>query len=121
VYAYVFDWKTPVADGVLRSPHTIEVPFVFGTTAAAVGLVGTGKEIPVLTRETMGRWSAFAHTGAPNVAGQSAWPRYTADGRSTMMLDVHSRVVSNPGGEARMAMDDLPYYGYSMPANFMNA
>jgi para-nitrobenzyl esterase len=121
VYAYVFDWKTPVAGGVLRSPHTIEVPFVFGTTAAASGLVGTGTAIPVLTRETMGRWSAFAHTGVPNVAGLPAWPRYTADGRSTMMLDVHSHVASNPGGEARMAMDGLPYYEYSMPANFMQA
>jgi para-nitrobenzyl esterase len=121
VYAYVFNWKTPVAGGVLRSPHTIEVPFVFGTTAAAVGLVGGGKDIPVLTRATLGRWSAFAHTGAPNVAGLPTWPRYTADSRSTMMLDLDSHVVSNPGGEARMAMDGLPYYEYSMPANFMRA
>jgi para-nitrobenzyl esterase len=38
-----------------------------------------------------------------------------------MMLDLDSHVVSNPGGEARMAMDGLPYYEYSMPANFMRA
>ena len=46
VYAYVFDWKTPVLGGVLHSPHTLEVPFVFGTTDAAVGLVGSGPDIP---------------------------------------------------------------------------
>ena len=34
VYAYVFDWKTPVLDGVLRSPHTLEVPFAFAADAA---------------------------------------------------------------------------------------
>jgi para-nitrobenzyl esterase len=41
VYAYVFDWKTPVLGGALRSPHTLEVPFVFGTTDAAAALVGS--------------------------------------------------------------------------------
>ncbi|WP_458097089.1 carboxylesterase/lipase family protein [Roseomonas sp. WA12] len=40
VYAYVYDWKTPVRDGRLRSPHTVEVPFVFGTTKAASALLG---------------------------------------------------------------------------------
>jgi hypothetical protein len=30
-------------------------------------------------------------------------------------------VASNPGGEARKAMDDLPYYQYSTPANFTHA
>jgi para-nitrobenzyl esterase len=32
-YTYVFDWRTPVRGGVLQSPHTLEVPFVFGTVA----------------------------------------------------------------------------------------
>ncbi|MEO7233902.1 MAG: carboxylesterase family protein, partial [Lapillicoccus sp.] len=31
-YAYRFDWRTPVRGGVLGTPHTAEVPFVFGTT-----------------------------------------------------------------------------------------
>ena len=31
VYAYVFTWRTPVMDGLLKSPHMGELPFIFGT------------------------------------------------------------------------------------------
>jgi para-nitrobenzyl esterase len=62
VYAYVFDWKTPVLGGRLRSPHTLEVPFIFGTTDAAAALVGTGPDVATMTRATMGAWVAFARS-----------------------------------------------------------
>lgn len=118
VYAYVFDWKTPVWDGLLRSPHTVEVPFVFGTTRAASGLLGTGPEIEPLSRTMIATWSAFARTGDPSNAAIPHWPRYEAGSRATMMLDVASRVESNPGGATRAALDGLPYFEYSMPINF---
>jgi para-nitrobenzyl esterase len=121
VYAYVFNWKTPVLGGVLRSPHTLEVPFAFGTTEAASALVGSGPQIEALTRETMGRWVSFARTGVPGLPGQVAWPRYDTVTRSTMMLDLESHITGNPGGEARKAMDDLPFYEYSRPASFVHA
>jgi para-nitrobenzyl esterase len=117
-YAYVFDWKTPVWDGLLRSPHTVEVPFVFGTGRAASGLLGTGPEIEPLTRTMIATWSAFARTGDPNNSTIPQWPRYEAGSRATMMLDVASRVESNPGGATRAALDGLPYFEYSMPINF---
>jgi para-nitrobenzyl esterase len=121
VYAYVFDWKTPVLGGVLQSPHTLEVPFAFGTTQAAAALVGTGAHIPVLTRATMSRWASFAHTGVPTAPDGVAWTQYDATGRSTMMLDLECHLASNPGGEARAMLDDLPYFEYSRPASFVHA
>lgn len=121
VYAYVFDWKTPVLNGVLHSPHTLEVPFAFGTTASAPALVGTGSYLSKLTRDTMARWASFAHTGVPSAPGGAKWPRYDDKARSTMMLDLESHVASNPGGEARQALDDLPYFEYSRPASFVHA
>ena len=78
VFAYVFDWKTPVLGGVLQSPHTLEVPFAFGTTDAAVGLVGSGPDIPKLVRETMSRWASFAHNGVPTAPGGVKWTPYDA-------------------------------------------
>jgi para-nitrobenzyl esterase len=121
VFAYVFDWKTPVLGGVLQSPHTLEVPFAFGTTDAAVELVGTGPEIPRLVRQTMARWVSFARHGVPSAPGGVTWPAYDGTHRATMMLDVESRVASNPGGEARQTLDDLPYFEYSRPASFVHA
>ena len=121
VYAYVFDWKTPVLGGVLRSPHTLEVPFAFGTTEAASVLVGSGPDIPKMVRETMSRWASFAHNGVPSAPGGLKWARYDTVGRSTMMLDLESHLEHNPGGEARQALNELPYFEYSRPTSFVHA
>jgi hypothetical protein len=37
-----------------------------------------------------------------------------------MMLDLQSHLARNPGGEARQALDDLPYFAYSRPASFVH-
>ncbi len=117
VYAYVFDWRTPVRGGVLQSPHTSEVPFVFGTAAAAQALVGTGPDIAPLTQTMIATWSAFAHTGSPANATLPAWPRY--DGaRSTMLLSRESRVASDPDGVRRAALEGVPAYEYDVPVNY---
>jgi para-nitrobenzyl esterase len=119
VYAYVFNWKTPVLGGRLRSPHTIEVPFAFGTTDAAAALVGTGPDVATMTRATMGAWVAFARTGDPSNAALPAWPRYTAARRPTMMLELESHVVDNPGGDLRGIFEPFPLYDFAMPRNFI--
>ena len=120
-YAYVFDWRTPVRSGLLHSPHTIEVPFVFGTAPAAAALVGDGPDIPKLTAMMIATWSAFARTGNPNNPAIPNWPRYDGTQRATMMLSTASNVASDPGGNARRALDALPFFEYSMPVNYPKA
>ncbi len=117
VYDYVFDWKTPVMSGNLQSPHTVEVPFVFGTVDAANGLIGNGPELAALSRNVMGAWTAFARTGNPNTSAMPEWIPYDVTRRSTMMIDVQSRVESDPGGVARHALDGLLPYEYSDDRN----
>jgi para-nitrobenzyl esterase len=121
VYAYVFNRRTPVRGGVLHTPHTSEVPFVFGTTEAAAPLIGTGPDIAPLTKAVMAAWVAFARTGNPNNPALPTWPRYDAAGRSTMMLEMESKVASNPGGEARQSLDAVPAFEYSVPVNYPRA
>lgn len=118
VYAYVFDWQTPVLGGVLRSPHTCEVPFVFGTTSAAAGLLGTGPDLAALTRQIQPRWAAFARGGAPEVQGLASWTPYDPVTRATMMLDVESHMALDPGGATRSTMNGLPFYNYGMPSTY---
>jgi para-nitrobenzyl esterase len=121
VYAYLFDWRTPVLGGRLHSPHTSEVPFVFGTTATAPGLLGTGADLAPLTHQMMTTWASFAHTGNPNNATLPHWPRFNGNTRETMLLDLHSRVARNPGGAERTALNALPFYEYSTGFNFIHA
>ena len=121
VYTYVFDWHTPVRGGVLQSPHTSEVPFVFGTAPAAAALVGAGPDIAPLTRMMVAAWSAFAHTGNPSNPHLPAWPRYDAAQRNTMVLSRESAVRSNPEGGRRDALAGLPPFEYSMPVTYAQA
>lgn len=121
VYDYVFNWKTPVMGARLHSPHTSEVPFVFGTTKQAVGLLGNGSDLPQVQQVVMSSWAAFAHTGNPNTPHVPLWPTYTDAGKATMVLNAESEVKTNPGGRARAALDGLPYFEYSMPQNYTHA
>ena len=66
-------------------------------------------------------WSAFAHRGDPSNPLLPAWPRYSADGRSTMLLSRESKVASNPDGIRREALEGLPLFEYSMPINYVRA
>lgn len=121
VYTYVFDWRTPILGGILLSPHTSEVPFVFGTTVQAAGLLGTGADLQPMTHTVVGAWSHFAHTGTPAASTLPRWPRYTDQNTLTMMLRDKSAVVSNPGGQQRRIFDALPFFSYDMPQNFIQA
>ncbi|MBT2304868.1 carboxylesterase/lipase family protein [Variovorax paradoxus] len=119
VYAYVFNWRTPVLNGVLHSPHTVECPFLFGNPKHAVDLIGaTNPDFAHLTRMMIATWSAFAHTGNPNNPTVPRWQRYDPKERHTMVLDVRSRVEQDPGGQARAALNGLPFFEYSMPQNY---
>ena len=60
-------------------------------------------------------------SGNPGNPALPPWPRYESAGRSTMMLGMDNRVASDPGGEARRALDSLPVFEYSMPINYVRA
>jgi para-nitrobenzyl esterase len=112
VYAYVFTWRTPVMDGLLKSPHMEELPFIFGTTEAAAAWVGRSPDHVSLTRMMIATWSSFVKTGNPNNPMLPEWPRYDGTNRLTMQLDVASSVARDPGGAARDLLDGLPFHEY---------
>ena len=121
VYSYLFTRRTPVDGGILRSPHASEVAFVFGTTDAATDLIGTGPDVAPLTRIMIATWSTFARTGNPNNSALPEWPRHDGRENYSMLLDVKSEVRRDPGGEARAALDGLPWYVYGTPTNYLQA
>lgn len=94
VYAYRFDWQTPIRDGTLYSPHTIEIPFVFdnATTEAGIVMTGGGPEAAALAETVSSAWVEFARTGRPGAPGLPAWPEYSTERRDSMHLDAISTV-----------------------------
>lgn len=94
VFAYRFDWTTPILGGKLYSPHTIEIPFVFDNTSTEAGKVMTGTEqdTAAIADIVSRAWVEFARTGKPAAAGLPEWPAYTVTGRESMHIDTTSRV-----------------------------
>jgi para-nitrobenzyl esterase len=104
VYLYYFRWETPVEGGRLRSPHTIEIPFVFDNVDRAVALTGGGAEARALADRVSDAWIAFARTGDPNTPKLPRWPAFNDAARPTMVLDASSRVEPDPIREQRLVM-----------------
>ncbi len=100
VWMYRFDWETPAYDGKLRSPHSMEVPFVFDTLA----VIGEQHHKPgdqALADKVSATWATFARTGNPSHPGLPVWPTYSANQRNTMLFNDTCQVVVDPDGEAR--------------------
>ena len=104
-YLYRFDWETPEDGGHMRSPHTVEIPFVFNNIAIAGPLISKMPEAYDLAKKVSASWVAFARTGNPNVPGLPTWPAYGAATRDTMLFNNASRVAQDPDRVARLAME----------------
>jgi len=107
-YMYIFDWRSPVLGGKLRSPHGIELAFVFDNTDKTTGMNGTGADLAPLAERVSTAWAAFARTGNPNTPGLPHWPAYDTQSRATMIFNDACKVVDDPGRDERLAISALP-------------
>src|SRR5438128_2757482 len=101
-YLYNFNWETPVAG--LKSPHTLEIPFVFNNIAIAKPLVGDSPEAFALAEKVCDAWVAFARTGNPNTKALPAWPAFTPTERCTMLFANESKIEKDPIREKRLLL-----------------
>jgi para-nitrobenzyl esterase len=101
VYVYLFTWETPVLGGRLKSPHALEIPFVFDNMQAP-GMTGDSPTRFALADKMSRTWLAFARTGNPNCESIPEWPRYSSE-RPTMVFDNECRVENDPYGAEREA------------------
>jgi para-nitrobenzyl esterase len=100
VWMYRFDWETPAFGGRLKSPHSMDVPFVFDT----LGVIGEAHRKPGaqdLADRVSATWATFARNADPANKAIPAWPAYTADKRTTMVFNDECQVVGDPDGEVR--------------------
>ncbi len=104
-YLYRFDWETPEGGGHMRSPHTVEIPFVFNNIKIAGPLISKMPEAYALAEKVSASWVAFARTGNPNTAKLPKWSAYSAQSRDTMLFNNDSRVEPDPDHGPRLAME----------------
>jgi para-nitrobenzyl esterase len=107
---YRFDWATASEGGKWRSPHTVEIPFVFNnmTGEAVEYSFGTDPSTRELARKVSGLWAAFAATGVPKVEGMPEWTPYDGETRPTMLFNVESKIENDPLGDLHKITPAIP-------------
>lgn len=108
VFMYKVNWETPVLGGKLRSPHAVELPFVFDNVDVSTGLVGAGPEQQQMADLMSSAFAAFARTGNPDVADHPHWPAYTLAKRETFIFDLPAHVESDPNRDFRIFWEKQP-------------
>jgi para-nitrobenzyl esterase len=106
-FAYRYDWETPEGGGHMRSPHTIEIQFVFNNIKIAGPLISKMPEAYALADRTSSAWVAFARTGDPNTPKLPRWPAYSSTSRDTMLFNNECRVEQDPDRGPRLIMEQV--------------
>jgi len=104
VYKAYFQWYSPVRAGMLRSMHTMDIPFVMENVDIARTELGDGKERYALQDRMSTAFVTFARTGNPNHKGIPNWSPYTPVQRATMIWNNECRVVNDPYREEKDAI-----------------
>jgi para-nitrobenzyl esterase len=110
VWLYELDWQTPVDEGKWKSPHSLDLAFVFDNVARSESMVGHGDQPRALAEQMSSAWLAFARTGDPNNKSLPRWAPFRLPERTTMVFDVKSRTVNDFRGDERQLLASLPAY-----------
>lgn len=110
-WLYLFDWNTPVDGGRWRSPHALEIGFVFDNVAYSESMSGIGEAQQRVADIMADTWIAFARSGNPNNPRIPEWPPYDLAARPVMVLDETPRRVDDARGAQRALMQEDPSYG----------
>jgi para-nitrobenzyl esterase len=107
-FLYQLMWNTPVMDGMLRSPHSLDLPLIFDIAMGDRWKPYTGA-VPAADRVAKamsGAWVEFARTGDPATAALQ-WPNYSLRRRDVMLFDEASTHATDAFRETRLFWDDV--------------
>lgn len=112
VWNYIFNWESPVLDGVLRSSHCMEIPFVFDNAALHNTITGGDGQAIEFAHMVSTAWTNFARTGNPNGApGLPEWKSVEAGHDYVMYLGASPTLRDNPDS---VLLDFLSHYPYRL-------
>ncbi len=90
-HAYLFDWQA--RHSRMRSCHSIELGFVFGTRDRSFH--GHGPAAERLEASVQRAWTAFAHTGRPRAGSLGEWPAWQPEAPAVMTLGAAPHVATD--------------------------
>ncbi|MFJ8659973.1 carboxylesterase/lipase family protein [Streptomyces sp. NPDC093795] len=94
-WLYEFAWRSPI---VGLAVHCLDLPFAFDLLDAEGVAAVAGEAPPRALADALHRvWVAFVTHQDPG----ADWPRYTSEGRATMIWDAEPRVEADPLGPVR--------------------
>lgn len=112
VYMYIFCWESPVLDGILRSTHCMEIPFVFNNADVHASMTGGGVEALDLADRMSQAWINFARTGDPNTEELPHWPAYESGDGATMFFNDNCEIRHNHDKELIDFIRQFPTRGF---------
>jgi para-nitrobenzyl esterase len=108
VYVYYFTKHTPVRDGKLKAPHTLEIPYAMDSLAKAEPIIGAVTPAQqALADKVSAAWVSFAKTGNPNNAKIPKWPAFDTQSRSIMIINDEFAAAKDPLHDTRLAVMEL--------------
>lgn len=117
VYMYKFGLTPSLQHSLLGSPHTIELPFIFGNIHKADGLIDNNATNNQVMTDMMQAWANFARSGDPSTHAIN-WPEFDTNERKTMVFDTETKVKEDPDQAVRIALNSHPPYTPGNPINY---
>ncbi len=107
-WLYYFNKHTNARGGKLRSPHTLEIPYVFDTVDRHPPILGTATEADQTLADTLSRtWATFARSGNPNNEAIPVWAPYHPRTRPVLMIGEELTTAADPHRATRVAVAQL--------------
>ena len=106
-HVYELTWPAPGSGGVFGACHGLDIPLLFGTFEADLGLLlFAGSGVPAEAEELSARfrasWTGFARTGDPGWPAYADTPGDVPEGRRLVqVLDAEPEVVPYPEEASR--------------------
>lgn len=112
VYTYMFAWESPVMDGILRSTHCMEIPFIFNNAVLHASMTGGREDAVALADKMSQAWISFARTGNPNTEELPQWPAYSNTDGALMFFDNTCEIKYNHDKELIGFIRQFPTRGF---------
>jgi para-nitrobenzyl esterase len=103
---YLFTYESDFLDGIFKSCHALEIPFVFDNTDD-VPMAGKRADKHEMAVSISQAWAAFARNGDPSHPGIPKWPAYTVKNWATMLLSSPCHSEVDPYREELDAWKDI--------------